>query len=68
MCIRDSNGSGAHSGLLVNASEQVMFDPAGTWYHPNLPERNDVHFGVTPKMISFYIDYHARVTLSLIHI
>jgi len=60
------NGSGAHSGLLVNASEQVMFDPAGTWYHPNLPERNDVHFGVTPKMISFYIDYHARVTYDVI--
>ena len=22
------NGSGAHSGLLINASEQIMFDPA----------------------------------------
>lgn len=60
------NGSGAHSGLLVNASEQVMFDPAGSWYHPNLPERNDVHFGVSPQMISFYIDYHARVTYDVI--
>ncbi len=60
------NGSGAHSGLLVNASEQVMFDPAGSWYHPNLPERNDVHFGVTPKMVSFYIDYHARITYDVI--
>jgi hypothetical protein len=60
------NGSGAHSGLLVNASEQVMFDPAGSWYHPNLPERNDVHYGVTPKMIDFYIDYHARVTFDVI--
>ncbi len=60
------NGSGAHSGLLVNASEQVMFDPAGTWYHPYLPERNDVHFGITPTMIDFYIDYHARVTYDVI--
>ena len=60
------NGSGAHSGLLVNASEQVMFDPAGTWYHPHLPERNDVHFGITPTMIDFYIDYHARVTYDVI--
>ncbi len=60
------NGSGAHSGLLINASEQVMFDPAGTWYHPNLPERGDVHYGVTPKMISFYIDYHARETFNVI--
>ena len=60
------NGSGAHSGLLINASEQVMFDPAGTWYHPYLPERGDVHYGVSPKMISFYIDYHARETFNVI--
>lgn len=60
------SGSGAHSGLLINASEQVMFDPAGSWYHPNLPERNDVHYGVTPKMVSFYIDYHARVTYNVV--
>ena len=43
-----------------------MFDPAGTWYHPHLPERNDVHFGITPTMIDFYIDYHARVTYDVI--
>lgn len=60
------SGSGAHSGLLINASEQVMFDPAGTWYHPNLPERNDVHYGVSPRMISFYIDYHARETFNVV--
>lgn len=60
------NGSGAHSGLLINASEQVMFDPAGTWYHPYLPERGDVHYGVTPRMISYYIDYHARETFNVI--
>lgn len=56
------DGSGAHSGLLINASERIMFDPAGTWYHPRLPERNDVHFGMTPKMVAYYIDYHARET------
>ncbi|QYK41849.1 MAG: hypothetical protein KF887_01505 [Paracoccaceae bacterium] len=60
------NGSGAHAGLMVNGSERVMFDPAGTWYHPRLPERNDVHFGVTPKMVSYYIDYHARETYDVV--
>lgn len=60
------NGSGAHSGLLINASEQVMFDPAGSWYHPNLPERGDVHYGVSPRMVNFYIDYHARETFNVI--
>lgn len=60
------DGSGAHSGLLINGSQRVMFDPAGTWNHPRLPERNDVHYGMTPKMVSFYIDYHARETYDVI--
>lgn len=60
------DGSGAHSGLLINSSERIIFDPAGTWQHPRLPERNDVHFGMTPKMVSFYIDYHARETYDVI--
>ena len=59
------SGSGAHSGLLINASERIMFDPAGTWHHPRLPERNDVFFGMTPRMVSFYIDYHARETFDV---
>lgn len=54
------NGSGAHAGLLINGSQSVMFDPAGTWRHPRLPERNDVHYGMSPLMVDFYIDYHAR--------
>jgi hypothetical protein len=60
------NGSGAHSGLLINGTERVMFDPAGTWQHPRLPERHDVHFGITDKMIAYYIDYHARVTFDVV--
>lgn len=60
--VNNRSGSGAHSGLLINASERILFDPAGTWHHPALPERNDVHFGITDKMVLFYIDYHARET------
>jgi hypothetical protein len=60
------DGSGAHAGLLVNGSQRVMFDPAGTWQHPRLPERNDVHFGMRPLMVDFYIDYHARETFDVI--
>lgn len=64
--ISNRNDAGAHSGLLINASEQVLFDPAGSWAHPRVPERNDVHFGVTPRMVSYYIDYHARETFRVI--
>lgn len=60
--VNNRSGAGAHSGLLINASERILFDPAGTWQHPALPERNDVHFGITDKMVLFYVDYHARET------
>lgn len=58
--ISNSNGSGGHAALMVNADERVLFDPAGTWHHPHLPERNDVHFGMSDAMVDFYIDYHTR--------
>ena len=64
--VNKRSGSGAHSAILVNGSERVMFDPAGTWMHPKLPERNDVHFGMTDKALAFYIDYHARETYDVI--
>jgi hypothetical protein len=60
------SGAGAHSAILVNASERVIFDPAGTWRHPLLPERNDVHFGMTDKAVAFYVDYHARETYDVV--
>lgn len=64
--INNRSGAGAHSGLLINASQRVMFDPAGTWRHPRVPERNDVHYGITPRIANFYIDYHARETFRVI--
>ena len=59
--IDNERGTGAHAALLINASQRIIFDPAGTWYHPRLPERNDVHFGMTDNAVEFYIDYHARI-------
>lgn len=60
--ISNRSGAGAHLGLMINGSQRVLFDPAGTWQHPNIPERNDVHYGITPAVVDFYVDYHARVT------
>lgn len=64
--INNRSGSGAHSAVLVNASERVMFDPAGSWHHPRLPERDEVHYGMTDKAVDYYIDYHARATYDVI--
>lgn len=58
--VRKSNGNGGHSGLLINGRERILFDPAGTFQHPALPERDDVIYGMNDKMVDFYIDYHAR--------
>lgn len=67
-----STGSdnGAHTGLMVNASQRVIFDPAGTFggdvaaedWGYLVPERNDVHFGITPDIERFYVSYHSRQT------
>ena len=60
--VSNSSNSGAHAALLINADERIIFDPAGTWHHPHLPERNDVHYGMSDPIVDFYIDYHTRVT------
>lgn len=60
--IATRNGQGAHTGLLINGSERVLFDPAGTFEHPGMPIRNDVHYGVTDQRLEVYYDYHARIT------
>lgn len=54
--------SGAHTGLMINASQRVMWDPAGTFKHETFPERNDVIFGITPQIERIYRSYHARET------
>lgn len=63
-----NNGSnnGAHSALLVDASQRVMFDPAGSFANPAIPERNDVLFGITPQIEDFYVSYHARETFHVV--
>lgn len=60
--ISNRSGSGAHAGLMINGTQRVLFDPAGTWWSPSIPERNDVHYGITPRVLSYYIDYHTRET------
>ena len=53
-------GGGAHTGLMINGSERVIFDPAGSFRHPEIVERGDVIYAVTPAIEKTYIDYHVR--------
>lgn len=58
--LRKPYDAGAHSALMIDSTQRVIFDPAGTWGHPRVPVQNDVHYGITEQMRKFYIDYHAR--------
>lgn len=64
--VSNDTGAGGHTGLMISGSERVLYDPAGSWRHPNAPERNDTHHGFTPWMESFYLDYHARSTYHVV--
>lgn len=60
--INKKSGSGAHSAMLVNGSESVLFDPAGSFRLANMPEKGDVLYGASPRWMAAYVDYHARDT------
>lgn len=57
--INDRTGEGAHSAIVINASERVLFDPAGNWDDARAPERHDVRFGFTPQMQANYFAYQS---------
>ncbi|MEY8802345.1 hypothetical protein AB9K35_18885 [Leisingera sp. XS_AS12] len=60
--INNRTGRGGHTSLMINASERVIFDPAGSFYAPVVPERNDVLYGITPAVEKAYRGSHARST------
>lgn len=60
--LNNNTGSGAHTSLMINGSQRVIWDPAGSFKHETIPERNDVVFGVTPMVADVYTRFHARKT------
>ncbi|MCV2892928.1 hypothetical protein [Lentibacter sp. XHP0401] len=64
--INNRSGQGAHTSLMISGSQRVIWDPAGSFYHPAIPERNDVLFGISPRVADVYTRYHARETFHVI--
>lgn len=64
--VNNRTGKGGHSALLINASERVIFDPAGSFYADMVPERNDVLFGISPRIEQAYRSAHARKTFRVV--
>jgi len=61
--INNNTGAGAHTSLMINGAQRVIFDPAGSFNtRRHLPERNDVLYGITPQVEDVYTRYHARKT------
>lgn len=60
--VSNESNRGEHAALMINASQRVLFDPAGTWTHPLSPERHDVHYGFDDAQLFRYTYYHARRT------
>ncbi|MEM6888378.1 MAG: hypothetical protein AAF636_09610 [Pseudomonadota bacterium] len=64
--VNNRSGAGAHSALLINASEQVLFDPAGSFRHESLYERGDVLYGISPAWAQAFKSAHARSTYHVV--
>lgn len=58
--INNRSGAGAHTALLVQYGQSVLFDPAGSFEHERLPERGDVIYGMSPGWVQSYKSAHAR--------
>ena len=64
--VNNRSGSGGHTALIVNGSQQVIFDPAGSFRDPRVTERGDVLYGMSPKWIQAYKSAHARSTFHVV--
>ncbi|WP_197917435.1 hypothetical protein [Thiosulfatihalobacter marinus] len=64
--VSNRTGQGAHTSLLINASERVAFDPAGSFRTGGVVAKNDVVYGMTPAVTDYYTRYHARETFHVV--
>jgi hypothetical protein len=64
--VNNSTGAGGHSALIVSGSQQVVFDPAGSFKHDAIKERGDVLYGMTPGWLAAYKSAHARSTYHVV--
>jgi hypothetical protein len=64
--INNQTGSGGHTALMINGSQKVIFDPAGSFRDPRVVERGDVIYGITPAWEQAYKAAHARSTYHVV--
>ena len=60
--INRRSGAGGHTALGVNASERVIFDPAGSYKAEGVPRYGDVLYSASPAVEKSFQSAHARST------
>ena len=60
--VSNTTGAGGHTALMVNGPQRVIFDPAGSFHHAEVPRRGDVLYGITPAFSRGYESMHARAS------
>lgn len=60
--LNNRSDAGEHTALMINGSQRVLWDPAGSFEHGLVPERADLLYGITRNVELAYIDYHTRPT------
>ncbi|MEX0970096.1 MAG: hypothetical protein WD046_06595 [Paracoccaceae bacterium] len=60
--VNSKSDFGEHSALVINGSQMVIYDPAGSFEEGRvgLVRAEDVLYGVTPDLVGYYNSYHAR--------
>lgn len=49
-----------HTGILINGSQRVLYDPAGSYWVKGRPRKDDIHYGMTDAWVKSYESFHAR--------
>lgn len=71
--IRTAAGTGAHSAVMINGSQRVIFDPAGSFEAESpgqtvAPQRGDVVYGITDPVLTAYRRFQSSTGYHLVEI
>ena len=64
--VNNRSETGGHTAIMVSGSQRVIYDPAGSFKHPDIAKRADVLYGVTPAWLQSYKSAHARSTYHVV--
>lgn len=54
-----NGGGGVHAALMITGSEQLIYDPSGSYHNSRTRRVGDVVYGVTPKVVEEFALHQA---------